>query len=67
MGHLVAIFDQLFVISDGSHCEKWTKRCHGSIVKDKGLQQNLNTTKLGLIFNLNMLMAIFDGSHYQKS
>ena len=26
-----------------------------------------NTTKLGSIFNLNMMSDILDGSHYQKS
>ena len=36
-------------------------------LKRGGLQWKLNTAKLGLFFNLKMLLAILDGNHYQKS
>ena len=40
---------------------------HGSIIEDRDLKWKPNTTKFGSIFNFNMLLAILDGSHYQKS
>ena len=37
---------------------------HGSNVQDRDLQQKPNTTKCGLTFNLSIISAILDGSHY---
>ena len=39
---------------------------HGSAIKDRYMKRKTDTTKLGSMFNLNML-TIMDGSHYQKS
>ena len=36
--------------------------CHGLIIQDK-----LNITIFWSVFNLNMFLAMLDGSHYQKS
>ena len=57
----------LLVILDGSLNTNYRNDYHGSTIKDRVWQWKLNTTKLGLIFNLNMLSAILDGIQYQKS
>ena len=69
-GSLVVIFDQLLcfqpfwkatinrVHKNGSHV---------ATIKDKDLQQKLNTSKFWSVFNLNVLPTILDGRHYQDS
>ena len=45
--------------SQNGHCD--------STVQDRDLQQRPDATKFGSVFNLNMMSAILDDSHYQKS
>ena len=40
---------------------------HGCIITTTDLQLKPNITKFAWIFHLNMLLAILDGSNYQKS
>ena len=41
--------------------------CYHSESLHRDLQQKLNTTKFVSVINFNMLLAILDSSHYQKS
>ena len=38
--------------------------CHGSTIQDRDIQWKPSIPNFGQIFNLNMLEAILDDSHY---
>ena len=64
----VSFCDQLGPSWMSAITRNYKNGCHGSTIEDEDLQQQTPTIpKFGSVFNLNMLLAILDVSHYQKS
>ena len=60
-------WNMLSAILDRRHTKNHKHGCHNSTIQHGNyLHLKLNTAMFGSIFNLDMLLAILDASHYQK-